>query len=417
MLKFDQTKSSSQSNLTPTETKENSIASNDIASATNTNKIEAFLSDLPDIVCMSHLRWDFVFQRPQHLLTRFAQHGRLFYFEEPYFYDNAQPRLEVTTREGGNINIVVVHLPNGLTPQESDAKQIELLNAFFAEKGLDRFIFWYYTPMALEITRQLKPILTVFDCMDELSAFKGAPPRLRELETEMFQKADLVFTGGHSIYDLKKDQHPAVYAFPSSIDKAHFAQARQAITEPEDQANIPHPRFGFYGVVDERFDIELLRGMAALRSDWHFVIIGPVVKIEASVLPQAKNIHYLGGKNYKQLPIYLSGWDVALLPFALNESTKYISPTKTPEYLAGGKPVVSTSIKDVIRPYGELGLVHIADTPETFVAAIEEALTERNDADWLRRTDEYLANISWDNTWQHMVSLMQISLSEKETQA
>ena len=417
MLKFDQTESSSQSNLTPTETKENSIASNDIASATNTNKLEVFLSDLPDIVCMSHLRWDFVFQRPQHLLTRFAQHGRLFYFEEPSFYDNAQPRLEVTTREGGNINIVVAHLPNGLTPQESDAKQIELLNAFFAEKELDRFIFWYYTPMALEITRQLKPILTVFDCMDELSAFKGAPPRLRELETEMFQKADLVFTGGHSIYDLKKDQHQAVYAFPSSIDKAHFAQARQAITEPEDQANIPHPRFGFYGVVDERFDIELLRGMAALRPDWHFVIIGPVVKIEASVLPQAKNIHYLGGKNYKQLPIYLSGWDVALLPFALNESTKYISPTKTPEYLAGGKPVVSTSIKDVIRPYGELGLVHIADTPETFVAAIEEALTERNNADWLRRTDEYLINISWDNTWQHMVSLMQISLSEKETQA
>jgi len=417
MLKFDQTESSSQSNLTPTETKENSIASNDIASATNTNKLEVFLSDLPDIVCMSHLRWDFVFQRPQHLLTRFAQHGRLFYFEEPSFYDNAQPRLEVTTREGGNINIVVAHLPNGLTPQESDAKQIELLNAFFAEKELDRFIFWYYTPMALEITRQLKPILTVFDCMDELSAFKGAPPRLRELETEMFQKADLVFTGGHSIYDLKKDQHQAVYAFPSSIDKAHFAQARQAITEPEDQANIPHPRFGFYGVVDERFDIELLRGMAALRPDWHFVIIGPVVKIEASVLPQAKNIHYLGGKSYKQLPIYLSGWDVALLPFALNESTKYISPTKTPEYLAGGKPVVSTSIKDVIRPYGELGLVHIADTPETFVAAIEEALTERNNADWLRRTDEYLINISWDNTWQHMVSLMQISLSEKETQA
>jgi len=415
MLKFDQTESSSQTNLISTEIKKESTSTSntDSAQVAKESNIETFLSDMPDIVCMSHLRWDFVFQRPQHLLTRFAQHGRLFYFEEPQFYDGAEPRLDVTTREGGNINIVVAHLPNGLTPQESDAKQIELLNAFFAEKGLDQFIIWYYTPMALEITRQLKPVLTVFDCMDELSAFKGAPLRLRELEAEMFQKADLVFTGGHSIYDLKKDQHAAVYAFPSSIDKNHFAQARQALTESQDQANIPHPRFGFYGVVDERFDIELLRGMAALRPDWHFVIIGPVVKIEASVLPQAENIHYLGGKNYKELPVYLSGWDVALLPFALNESTKYISPTKTPEYLAGGKPVVSTSIKDVIRPYGELGLVHIADTPETFVAAIEKALAQRDDADWLRRTDEYLADISWDHTWQNMVSLMQLALTEK----
>lgn len=362
---------------------------------------------------MSHLRWDFVFQRPQHLLTRFAQHGRLFYFEEPYFHDNAEPRLEVTTREGGNINIVVAHLPHGLTPQESDAKQIELLNDFFTANKLNRFVFWYYTPMALEISRQLKPLLTVYDCMDELAAFKGASPRLRELEAELFQKADLVFTGGHSLYESKKTQHTDVYAFPSSIDKAHFAQARQSLTEPEDQRNIPHPRFGFYGVVDERFDIELLRGIAALRPDWHYVIIGPVVKIDPAVLPKSENIHYLGGKNYKELPVYLSGWDVALLPFALNESTKFISPTKTPEYLAGGKPVVSTSIKDVIRPYKDLELVHIADTPETFVAAIEKALAQRDDAEWLKKTDEYLANISWDITWQNMVGLMQEAVAKK----
>jgi len=250
--------------------------------------------------------------------------------------------------------------------------------------------------------------------MDELSAFKGAPPRLRELEAEMFTKADLVFTGGQSIYESKKDQHSDVYAFPSSIDKAHFAQARQNLSEPTDQANIPHPRFGFYGVVDERFDIELLRGIAALRPDWHFVIIGPVVKIQADILPQGENIHYLGGKNYKELPVYLSGWDVALLPFALNESTKYISPTKTPEYLAGGKPVVSTSIKDVVRPYGELGLVHIADTPEDFVAAIEKALAQRTDTEWQAKTEEYLAGISWDITWQNMVCLMQIAVTEKK---
>ena len=366
---------------------------------------------MPDVVCMSHLRWDFVFQRPQHLLTRFSQHGRLFYFEEPMFYEGAQARLEVSTREGGNIQIVVAHLPHGLSPEESDALQVKLLNAFFAEKKLDRFIFWYYTPMALEITRQLKPVLTVYDCMDELSAFKGAAPRLRELEAELFQKADLVFTGGQSLYESKMNQHPEVYAFPSSIDKAHFAQARQQVTEPADQAGIPHPRLGFYGVLDERFDIELLRGISALRPDWHFVMVGPVVKIDPADLPQAENIHYLGGKSYQELPVYLSGWEVALLLFARNESTRFISPTKTPEYLAAGKPVVSTSIRDVVRPYGDAGLVHIADTPQDFVAAIEKALLQNNDQDWLAKTDEFLSGISWDTTWQNMVCLMQIAMS------
>ncbi|WP_223815767.1 glycosyltransferase family 1 protein [Adhaeribacter rhizoryzae] len=416
MLKSDHDNTAKNADLTTDLLMEDSVTlKKELDPKKPATNINSFLADMPNIICMSHLRWDFVFQRPQHLLTRFAQHTNLYYFEEPLFYDGAQPRLDVTTREGGNINIVVAHLPNGLTPQESDAKQIELIDQFLAEHNLGRFIFWYYTPMALEITRHLQPELTVFDCMDELSAFKGAPPRLRELEAEMFKKADLVFTGGQSIYESKKNQHPDVYAFPSSIDKAHFAQGREALVEPADQANIPHPRFGFYGVVDERFDIELLRSMAALRPDWHFVIIGPVVKIDPADLPAAENIHYLGGKNYKELPIYLGGWDVALLPFARNESTKYISPTKTPEYLAAGKPVVSTSITDVIRPYGELGLVHIADTPEDFVAAIEKALAQREDAEWKAKTDEFLSGISWDITWQNMVGLMQIAVTEKKS--
>ncbi|MGV3642420.1 MAG: glycosyltransferase family 1 protein [Adhaeribacter sp.] len=416
MLKFDQNNSAiSQEVLSagaPAMVTEAADTKN--VTAHKANKIETFLADLPDVVCMSHLRWDFVFQRPQHLLSRFSQHGRLFYFEEPLFYDGAQPHLDLTTREGGQIHIVVAHLPHGLTPQQSDELQIELLNAFFAEKNLDRYILWYYTPMALEITRHLNPVLTVFDCMDELSAFKGASPQLRALEAEMFRQADLVFTGGQSLYESKKNQHPEVYAFPSSIDKTHFAQARQQLDEPADQAGIPHPRFGFYGVLDERFDIELLRGLSALRPDWHFVMVGPVVKIDPADLPQAANIHYLGGKSYQQLPQYLGGWDVALLLFAHNESTRFISPTKTPEYLAAGKPVVSTSIRDVVRPYGEAELVHIADTPEHFVAAIEKALQQTTDSEWLAKTDDFLSGVSWDATWQNMVCLMQIAMSEKK---
>ncbi len=358
-----------------------------------------------------------MYQRPQHLLSRFAKHTPIFFFEEPYFYENAQPRLEMKERENGRLTIVIAHLPTGLTPEESDAKQIELLNEFMADRDLDNTVFWYYTPMALEISRQFNPALTVFDVMDELSAFKFAPPRLLELEAELIAKADILFTGGQSLYEAKKDRHKEVYAFPSSIDKTHFAQARQPQTDPEDQAKIPHPRMGFFGVVDERFDIELLREVANARPEWQFVIIGPVVKIDPAVLPNSSNIHYLGGKSYQELPSYLAGWDVAMLLFAHNDSTKYISPTKTPEYLAAGKPVVSTSIRDVVRPYGDLNLVQIADGAKDFEAAIERALTQKDDKAWMRKTDDYLAGISWDKTWQNMVRLMQCVSDEKKKNA
>ncbi|MBC3541966.1 glycosyltransferase family 1 protein [Rufibacter sediminis] len=382
---------------------------------TSDTSLEAYLTSVSAIICLSHLRWDFVYQRPQHLLSRFAKHTRLFFFEEPYFSDGAEPRLEMQERENGQVTIVVAHLPNGLTPAESDAKQVELLNAFMADHNLEKTVFWYYTPMALEISRQFTPALTVFDVMDELSAFKFAPPRLLELEAELLEKADVVFTGGQSLYEAKKDRHKEVYAFPSSIDKVHFGQARQPQEDPADQANIPHPRMGFFGVVDERFDIELLREVATARPEWQFVIIGPVVKIDPAILPSSSNIHYLGGKSYQELPSYLAGWDVAMLLFAHNESTKFISPTKTPEYLAAGKPVVSTSIRDVVRPYGELNLVHIADGAQDFEAALEKALVQKDDKKWMHRADEYLSGISWDKTWQNMVRLMQCVSTEKKT--
>ncbi|MBA9079506.1 glycosyltransferase [Rufibacter quisquiliarum] len=380
------------------------------------NSMEEYLSTVSALVCLSHLRWDFVYQRPQHLLSRFAKHTRLFFIEEPLFFDNARPRLAVSSRED-NVTVVVPHLPHGLTGAEIEAEQRNLLDKFFKVNKLEDYVFWYYTPMALEFTRHFTPSLTVFDCMDELSAFKFAPPRLLELEAELMAKADVVFTGGQSLYEAKKDRHKEAYAFPSSIDKVHFGKARQPQEDPADQAHIPHPRMGFFGVVDERFDIELLRSVAAARPEWQFVIIGPVVKIDEADLPKGENIHYLGGKSYQELPSYLAGWDVAMLLFAHNESTKYISPTKTPEYLAAGKPVVSTSIRDVVRPYGEQNLVHIADGAEAFEQAIEKALAQKEDHGWMRRTDDFLAGISWDKTWQNMVRLMQCISKEKQTKA
>ncbi|HEY9725320.1 MAG TPA: UDP-galactopyranose mutase [Chroococcales cyanobacterium] len=383
------------------------------------------LKEAPDLVCLSHLRWNFVFQRPQHLLTRFAQGRRVFFIEEPILSsDTSVPPetakeiggvgwLDVTKHDSG-VWVVVPHLPEGSSEEAANAAQQVLIDALFAEHEISKYICWYYTPMARAFTRHLEPLAVVYDCMDELSAFKGASPVLREREAELFSRADLVFTGGQSLYEAKRDQHENVYAFPSSVEVPHFAQARTFTEEPDDQANIPHPRLGFYGVIDERMDLELLEGIAETRPDWHLVMIGPVVKIDPASLPRRENIHYLGSKNYKELPAYLAGWDLAMLPFARNESTRFISPTKTPEYLAAGKPVVSTSIRDVVRPYGQERLVRIADTVAEFVAAAEAAMREDTHASgWLDRVDGFLEQISWDRTWSSMMQLIESALGTR----
>jgi glycosyltransferase involved in cell wall biosynthesis len=358
-----------------------------------------------DLVCLSHLRWDFVYQRPQHLLSRCAKGRRVFYVEEPLY--GAELRLDVTKSEEG-VHVVVPHLPERVRGRREDEESLQqaLLSRLFAEYRIREHVLWYYTPMALGWSRHLRPVAVVYDCMDELAAFKFAPAELREREAELFRRADLVFTGGQSLYEAKRGKHPHVYAFPNGIDRKHFGRAREISKDPEDQAAIPHPRLGFFGVVDERLDLELLGALADERPEWQFVIIGPVVKIDPETLPRRENIHYLGGKSYKELPAYLAGWDVATLLFARNEHTRYISPTKTPEYLAAGKPVVSTSIRDVVRPYGETGLVKIADEPREFAAAADELMKEGVSEEWLARVDAFLAQNTWDRTWARMEDLI-----------
>jgi glycosyltransferase involved in cell wall biosynthesis len=364
-----------------------------------------------DLLCFSHLRWNFVFQRPQHLLTRFSKQMRVFIIEEPMFEEGTE-RYDVSKGDE-NVWVIVPYLNKGQSEEVNNRKRKELLDKAVAELEINEYVCWYYTPMSLAFSEHLNPKLIIYDCMDELSAFKFAPPELQENEARLFQIADLVFTGGHSLYEAKKDRHPAVYPFPSSIDKEHFQQAREAHADPVDQQQIPHPRFGFYGVVDERFDIDIILKVAEQKPEWHFVIIGPVVKIDPATLPQRDNIHYLGGKSYKELPSYLGGWDIALIPFALNESTRFISPTKTPEYLSAGKPVISSSIRDVVNPYAAKQLVHIADDPESFIRAAEHELAVTDRQSWLSQVDDFLKENSWDNTWNQMMQLINEKLAQK----
>ena len=366
------------------------------------------------LICVSHLRWDFVYQRPQHLLSRVAQEREVIFFEEPRFCASRAPALEISQPLPRLTRIVPI-LPDGFDSERALESQSRLLERYMQTIGMARYDLWYYTPMGLKITGRLAPEVTIFDCMDELSGFLGAPPELRALEKRLLHKANVVFTGGASLYESKCCQHTNVHCCPSSIDHEHFAKARNGLPDAKDQAPIPHPRVGFYGVIDERFDTNLLAELASLRSELHFVIIGPVVKIGESALPHAPNIHYLGKRDYHDLPSYLTGWDVAILPFAHNSATKFISPTKTPEYLAAGCPVVSTSIRDVVRPYGDLGLISIADSAEDFAKAIDFEMRRRDDQVWRQKVDTLLAQTSWDATWSYMSSEIETAREEVET--
>ncbi len=358
----------------------------------------------PRLVCFSHLRWDFVWQRPQHLLTRAAKNYDVLVIEEPVFRSGETPHIELGHRAQG-ITIAVPVLPEGLSQEDIIAEQHDLIEKLIGRETTVPRVFWYYTPMALAFTSDLECDLCVYDNMDELSLFRGASEAMIALENDLFSRADLVFTGGMSLYEAKRNRHRNVHGFPSSIDFQHFSKARLGRRDPADQSSIPGTRIGFFGVIDERMDIDLVADIADFRPDLSIVMIGPVVKIDPASLPQRPNIYWLGGKSYDELPAYLSGWDIGFMPFALNESTRFISPTKTPEFLAAGIPVVSTAIKDVVNPYGDKGLVEIARDAKEAVSKIDLILS-RAKAPWLARVDRHLAAGSWDKTWAAMENLM-----------
>ena len=352
----------------------------------------------PAIITFAHLRWDFVYQRPQHLLSRLAAKHRVIFVEEPvcgasspvWRFDHPDP----------NVLVCRPHTPSPAPGFHDDQFPYlrALLPQLLEQERLTRYILWFYTPMALPLAESLRPQAVVYDCMDELSAFKFAPPQLIEREAALLRMADVVFTGGPSLYRAKKDRHPNVHCFPSSVDAKHFAAAANGMAEAEDQAALPRPRLGFFGVIDERFDIPAVRAMADAHPEWQIVLLGPVVKIDPATLPRNPNIHYYGQRSYQQLPAYLKGWDVCLLPFARNESTKFISPTKTLEYMAAGKMIASTPITDVAEPYGHI--VYLGETPEEFTAACGRALAASPEerAERRQKMKRVLSRTSWDAT-------------------
>ncbi|NBD22115.1 glycosyltransferase [Aquabacterium fontiphilum] len=372
------------------------------------------------LIVFSHLRWHFVHQRPQHLLSRLAPHHPVIYVEEPV-ETHGLPHLEVI-EVMPHVTVLRPHTPVH-TPGFHD-EQFELLEPllaqYLAEQDIDEAVAWFYTPMALPLMQVFKPLAVVYDCMDELSAFKGAPRVMRQQEYALLRSADVVFTGGLSLYEAKRELHPHVHCLPSAVDVRHYAPTSLREDAPEMtaamalQGKLPHPMIGFFGVIDERMNLELIASLADAHPEWSIVLVGPVAKIDHASLPRRANIHWLGMQPYALLPYLVKDWDLCMMPFALNEATQYISPTKTLEYLAAEKPVVSTSIRDVVALYGDV--VYVAKNPGHFIQVCEGVL-QQSDAERARYLSEAACCVtcfSWDDTAKAMRELIEAAMQRRQ---
>jgi glycosyltransferase involved in cell wall biosynthesis len=367
------------------------------------------------IVVHSHLRWSFVWQRPQQTHSRLARTHRVLFLEEPVPVKTGEsPHLEV--REVAP-NLLVAQPAIEETPGESfesrEAKVLSVLREALAGplgRRFARAVHWLYTPlMEPQIALFRQPRAILYDCMDELANFAFAPPQLVRREKRLISKADVVFTGGHELYLAKRTLHPHVHPFGCGVDFEHFHRVAAGLPEAADLAKVPAPRLGYIGVIDERLDYDLIRRLAAANPESSVVMIGPVVKVDPAGLPRASNIHYLGARDYLALPYYLAGFDLCLMPFALNEASRYINPTKTLEYLASGKPVLSTPVRDVARQFAEV--VTVA-SPEDFPEAARSVLSgARPDRE---KGLDVARSSSWEATVRRMEQLLEQAIARRE---
>ncbi|MBA4849306.1 glycosyltransferase family 1 protein [Emticicia sp. BO119] len=365
--------------------------------------------NIDTLVCFSPIKWESVFQRPQHLMSHASKKWRVFYIEDPIFgVTTPEPELNIKElKKYKNLFVVSVRLPAELSASETIKTMESLLAKLCNDYKIENFGTWYYSIKSIRYTARLYPRVVIYDC---INLIRNTQPALIDTENELISQTDLVFTNGKTIYDEKQNWHPQVYNFPSSIDKEHFMQARIELPEPSDQEEILFPRLGLYGAIDECLDIELLRALAARRPDWQFVLLGPIIGIDEDTLPKAENIHYLGEKPYQVLPSYISGWNAALLLVLTSKARQAHVPTRTPEYLAAFKPIVSTSVPDIISPYEAMGLVSTAENVFEFEAAIEEALSYNKRKEWKKTIDDFLKSHSWDVTWQQMRHLIKTNI-------
>lgn len=370
------------------------------------------------LIVHSHLRWDFVWQRPQQFLSRLSLNRRVLFCEGPLLFEEEEKMPHYTLRQDPNfpnVTVMQTHLP---ASHFQDGRWVDDMRLGLLKEALcgplygqfEEPIQWFYDPMAVPaFLHKLHEVAVVYDCMDELSQFKFAPPEIIERERLLLSAADVVFTGGRKMWESKSRFNKNCHFYGCGVDVAHFSQALQENTElPDDIASIAAPILGYFGVIDERLDYELLARLADAQPEWNICMVGPVCKIDPAELPQRPNLHWLGGKEYADLPAYAKAFDISLMPFAMNEATEFINPTKALEYMATGTPIVSSPVPDVVSNFSSV--TQIAHTADEFIECCRQALTSPDKSS--RERGFKMAN---DNTWEAITAKMEKHLRDPST--
>jgi glycosyltransferase involved in cell wall biosynthesis len=340
------------------------------------------------IIVHCHLRWEGVWQRPQQFLSRLSKRHRVLFVESPILKESSEePTWELlAVPEYPNVTVMRTYFPASRFQEGAwvDAKRAEFLKEALngpLEGEFTRPVQWFYDPMAAPAhMNQFNECAIVYDCMDELSQFRFAPPEIISRERQLLAHADVVFAGGRKMRDSKARFNPNAHFYGCGVDVKHFSRARMPQTEVPSEIRLGEGQLvlGYFGVVDERLDYELIAKLAEANPTWHIVMIGPTCKVDPNTLPQAPNIHWLGRREYSQLPEYTKGFDVCLMPFALNEATEYINPTKALEYMATGRPIVSSAVPDVVSNFSSV--VKVAQSHDEFVEYCRQESLEPDEA-------------------------------------
>jgi UDP-galactopyranose mutase len=347
------------------------------------------------IVAGSHLRHDGVWQRPHHVLARLGLRVPVLYVEEQLGSGDDHDTLEP-------LKAFDVLRPLRRAPAPGiDGATLAAVRAWC---GRRRPLVWLYSPMLLALADAFDTAPLVYDCMDDLAAFAFAPPEMRAREAELLARAGVVFAGGRSLFARRAGQARHLVLAPSGVEFERFAQAAAGPPHPA-LAGLSRPVFGYFGVLDERIDLATVAALGDTIGTT--VMIGPVAKIDSASLPRGPRLRYPGQVDYGELPRFLAGFDVAIMPFALNAATASISPTKTPEYLAGARPVVSTPIADVIADYGTA--VRFAATPSEFAEACAEE-ARAPDRERVARGLLLARHAGWDAVVERMLTALRTLL-------
>ncbi|MEW6448454.1 MAG: glycosyltransferase [Bacillota bacterium] len=383
-----------------------------------------------DIICLSSVNWDPIWTRKQQVLSRLHPSNRILYveppgtlispFKDPSYWGKWRPWGRWVSRPRPNI---YVFQPPFVLPFGNMYHWVGKLNQYWLAAWVNLAIhrlkikhpiLWTYLPGTAAVARLIKHAVLIYDCVDEHGAYKGlvSERTIWKLETELLRTADITFVTAPGLYQRRKDHARRIYYVPNAADVAHFNKACDPETPiPEEIRRLPSPRLCFVGVVQEWVDTELLARVARERPEWSIVLIGPVAPgISLHGLDKMPNVFFLGRKPKEVLPNYLKGCEVCLNLFRKSTLTANVSPLKFYEYLASGRPVVSTEMP-AVEEFADL--IEIAADAPGFITAVEKALAEENAG----RREKRLARAR-EHSWEARVALMEEKivqvLQEKE---